>query len=59
MYLPNRDVRPTGDEPAEFIDADRVWAPDDLPSEDPPRRIGEPTLDQTDLDGIDGQEPDV
>ena len=52
MYLPNRDVRPTGDEPAEFIDAHRAGTPGDLRSEDPPRRLGEPTrLDrQTHLD---------
>jgi hypothetical protein len=31
MYLPNRDVRPTGSEPAEFIDP-----PAFVPEDDPP-----------------------
>ena len=29
MYLPNPDLRPTGYEPAEFLDADRAGEPGD------------------------------
>jgi hypothetical protein len=36
MYLSNRDIRPTGVEPAEFIDVERV--PDDDMTVAPPAR---------------------
>ena len=40
MYLPNRDVRPTGQEPAEFMDAHRAGEPGDVRPQDAPRRTG-------------------
>jgi hypothetical protein len=51
MYLPNRDVRPIGQDAAEFIDAHRVGGPGDRrPDETAPRPAPVDLDPQTRLD---------